>query len=241
MNCVPLILYCLTLPTGADIFWKLVDEDFNNDDWKVRFAAGKDREPRLPFTWVDLWWCGYFPVEKVTMIARLTTRDMIENNQQIMTSLAHAFCYLIGSLDDINSAVVQRTTLYLDTIKQKSVEVGITITSWPYAWLCIYQSFLFFSACAAAWNSNLIRSSVTAPWFSVNSTSCRSSWRNTTSSPGHSSSIALTPSALKLNWTWRVQLMCHPSKVTWNILPCLCPHFSILCKHSPLLVMRTPL
>ena len=58
------------------------------------------------------------------MIARLTHREMIENNQQIMTSLAHAFCYLIGSLDDINSAVVQRTTLYMDTIKDKALDVS---------------------------------------------------------------------------------------------------------------------
>ena len=63
------------------------------------------------------------------MIARLTSQDMIENNQQIMTSLAHAFCYLIGSLDDINSAVVQRTTLYLDTVKEASVHV-ITRVLW---------------------------------------------------------------------------------------------------------------
>ncbi|ELU08396.1 hypothetical protein CAPTEDRAFT_227700 [Capitella teleta] len=97
---VPLLLYCLTLPSGADIFWRLVEDDFNCDDWRIRFAA----------------------VEKVTMIARLTTSSMIEHNQQIRTSLAHAFCYLIGSLDDVNSSVVQRATLYLDTLKMDSVQ-----------------------------------------------------------------------------------------------------------------------
>lgn len=38
--CVPLILHCLTLPSGADIFWKIVNDDFTSDDWSVRFAAG---------------------------------------------------------------------------------------------------------------------------------------------------------------------------------------------------------
>ena len=39
--CVPLLLHCLTLPSGADVFWNLVENDFNDEDWKIRFAAGK--------------------------------------------------------------------------------------------------------------------------------------------------------------------------------------------------------
>ena len=38
---VPLLLHCLTLPSGPDVFWKLVEGDFNNEDWKARFAAGR--------------------------------------------------------------------------------------------------------------------------------------------------------------------------------------------------------
>ena len=38
--CVPLLIHCLTHPTGADVFWKLVEDDFNSDNWKVRFSAG---------------------------------------------------------------------------------------------------------------------------------------------------------------------------------------------------------
>ena len=41
IQCVPLLLHCLTLPTGADLLWKLVEDDFNNDDWRARFSAGK--------------------------------------------------------------------------------------------------------------------------------------------------------------------------------------------------------
>lgn len=39
-KCVPLLLHCLTLPTGADMLWKIVEENFSSDDWKERFAAG---------------------------------------------------------------------------------------------------------------------------------------------------------------------------------------------------------
>lgn len=40
-ECVPLLLHCITLPSGADIFWKLIDNDFGSEDWKERFAAGE--------------------------------------------------------------------------------------------------------------------------------------------------------------------------------------------------------
>ncbi len=36
---VPIILHSLTLPGGADTFWKMLDEDYNDEDWRVRFAA----------------------------------------------------------------------------------------------------------------------------------------------------------------------------------------------------------
>ena len=58
MLAVPLALTSITLPHGAgevlltvsllpkykecallDIFWRMLDEDFNHEDWKVRFAA----------------------------------------------------------------------------------------------------------------------------------------------------------------------------------------------------------
>ena len=68
-----------------------------------------------------------FAVEKVTVIARMLKVDSIQNNQQIKTSLAHAFCYLIGSLDDIHMVVVQRTAIYLETIKVASIKVGIFV------------------------------------------------------------------------------------------------------------------
>jgi len=38
---VPLLIRCLAQPTGANVFWELVENDFNNEDWKVRFSAGR--------------------------------------------------------------------------------------------------------------------------------------------------------------------------------------------------------
>lgn len=37
---VPLLLHCVTLPCGTDTFWRLVQEEFHNSDWRVRFVAG---------------------------------------------------------------------------------------------------------------------------------------------------------------------------------------------------------
>jgi len=74
--------------------------------------------------WYVVHMCGVVTVEKVTVVARLLSVESIENNQQIKTSLAHAFCYLIGSLQDINLYVVERATLYLETIKASSIKVS---------------------------------------------------------------------------------------------------------------------
>ena len=66
---------------------------------------------------------GLSLVEKVIVLARFLQPHAIRKNQVIMTSLSHAFCCLIGSLNDINSRVVQRATLYLQTIKEESIKV----------------------------------------------------------------------------------------------------------------------
>lgn len=38
--CVPLLLHCVTLPTGSDVFWSVIQEEFHSPDWRVRFVAG---------------------------------------------------------------------------------------------------------------------------------------------------------------------------------------------------------
>lgn len=37
---VPILLHCITLPVGADVFWKQIQEEFQSPDWRRRFTAG---------------------------------------------------------------------------------------------------------------------------------------------------------------------------------------------------------
>lgn len=62
-------------------------------------------------------------VEKATMLARCMESDNIMHNKTIKTAFAHIFCLLIGSLEDLNAAVSQRTIQYLETIKASSIQV----------------------------------------------------------------------------------------------------------------------
>lgn len=38
--CVPLLLHCITLPCGSDMFWHVVERDFHNENWRARYIAG---------------------------------------------------------------------------------------------------------------------------------------------------------------------------------------------------------
>lgn len=39
-HAVPILVHCITLPVGADTFWKQIEEDFQSTDWRHRFTAG---------------------------------------------------------------------------------------------------------------------------------------------------------------------------------------------------------
>ncbi len=54
MIAVPLLLQAVPLQYGSDMLWRILDEDFNAEDWRVRFAA----------------------VEKATLIFRLASVRM---------------------------------------------------------------------------------------------------------------------------------------------------------------------
>ncbi|BFZ12415.1 hypothetical protein BsWGS_15454 [Bradybaena similaris] len=99
--CIPLMLHCMTLPTGSHVLWCLVEQDFGHDDWRARYAA----------------------VEKVTVLARCLEPEAIRNNHVIQTSLTHAFCHLIGSIEDINAAVAQRAIMFLETIRPAALKL----------------------------------------------------------------------------------------------------------------------
>ncbi|XP_073986418.1 UNC-79 domain-containing protein isoform X3 [Rhodnius prolixus] len=98
--CVPILLHCITLPSGSDAFWRVLQDEFHSNDWRVRFVA----------------------VERVTVIARFMDSTPLRTNFILQGSLTNAFCYLISSLDDSNVQVAQRATLYLGTIHDTAIK-----------------------------------------------------------------------------------------------------------------------
>lgn len=98
---VPLLLHCITLPAGSDVFWRVIQEDFHSPDWRVRFIA----------------------VERVTVIARFMDSTPLRSMLPLQAALANAFCYLVSSIDDTNVYVAQRATLYLGTVHDSAIKV----------------------------------------------------------------------------------------------------------------------
>lgn len=97
---VPVLLHCITLPLGADSFWKIIQNAFHDPDWRVRFQA----------------------VERVTVIFRFMDSTPLRTEVNLQATLATAFCHLIASVDDINVQVAQRATLYLGTIHDTAIQ-----------------------------------------------------------------------------------------------------------------------
>uniref|UniRef100_F7BYA0 Unc-79 homolog, NALCN channel complex subunit n=1 Tax=Monodelphis domestica TaxID=13616 RepID=F7BYA0_MONDO len=93
---VPLLLHALSLPHGADIFWTIINGNFNSKDWKMRFEA----------------------VEKVAVLCRFLDIHSVTKNHLLKYSLAHAFCCFLTAVQDANLAVATRAGLLLDTIKK---------------------------------------------------------------------------------------------------------------------------
>ena len=100
---VPLILHAVTLPGGADALWKVLDEDFHSEDWRVRFAA----------------------VEKVTVILRFLDDKPVKKSAALRSVLSHAFCCLIACMDAITPHVSQRASVYLGTIHDAAIKTLI--------------------------------------------------------------------------------------------------------------------
>eukprot|EP00094_Tigriopus_californicus_P000131 TCALIF_00127-PA protein Name:"Similar to UNC79 Protein unc-79 homolog (Homo sapiens)" AED:0.02 eAED:0.04 QI:0/0/0/0.66/0.5/0.33/3/0/2591 len=99
--CVPLLLHATSLPGGADILWKSLDEDFNNEDWRTRFAA----------------------VEKISLILRFVEDKPIKKSHLLRSVLSHAFCCLIASTDDVNVHVSQKAILQLGTVHDTAIQL----------------------------------------------------------------------------------------------------------------------
>ncbi|OXB68019.1 hypothetical protein ASZ78_014704 [Callipepla squamata] len=97
---VPLVLHALSLPHGADIFWTIINSNFNSKDWKMRFEA----------------------VEKVAVLCRFLDIHSVTKNHLLKYSLAHAFCCFLTAVEDVNPAVATRAGLLLDTIKRPALQ-----------------------------------------------------------------------------------------------------------------------
>uniref|UniRef100_A0A452I997 Uncharacterized protein n=1 Tax=Gopherus agassizii TaxID=38772 RepID=A0A452I997_9SAUR len=97
---VPLLLHALSLPHGADIFWTIINSNFNSKDWKMRFEA----------------------VEKVAVLCRFLDIHSVTKNHLLKYSLAHAFCCFLTAVEDVNPAVATRAGLLLDTIKKPALQ-----------------------------------------------------------------------------------------------------------------------
>uniref|UniRef100_A0A8C3H9U7 Unc-79 homolog, NALCN channel complex subunit n=1 Tax=Chrysemys picta bellii TaxID=8478 RepID=A0A8C3H9U7_CHRPI len=97
---VPLLLHALSLPHGADIFWTIINSNFNSKDWKMRFEA----------------------VEKVAVLCRFLDIHSVTKNHLLKYSLAHAFCCFLTAMEDVNPAVATRAGLLLDTIKRPALQ-----------------------------------------------------------------------------------------------------------------------
>uniref|UniRef100_A0A673C987 Unc-79 homolog, NALCN channel complex subunit n=1 Tax=Sphaeramia orbicularis TaxID=375764 RepID=A0A673C987_9TELE len=97
---VPQLLHALSLSHGADIFWNLINTNFNSKDWKIRFEA----------------------VEKVAVLCRFLDIGAVTKNHLLKYSLAHAFCCFLASVEDVNPAVATRARLLLDTIKRPALQ-----------------------------------------------------------------------------------------------------------------------
>uniref|UniRef100_A0A096M2F6 Unc-79 homolog, NALCN channel complex subunit n=1 Tax=Poecilia formosa TaxID=48698 RepID=A0A096M2F6_POEFO len=97
---VPQLLHALSLSHGADIFWKLINTNFNSKDWKIRFEA----------------------VEKVAVLCRFLDISAVTKNHLLKYSLAHAFCCFLASVEDVNPSVATRARLLLDTIKRPALQ-----------------------------------------------------------------------------------------------------------------------
>ena len=114
-TCVSLLLHCLTLPGGSDVFWKIMENDFHSREWKTRFSA----------------------VERIVLVCQFLDDPTVKQSSILQSILSNAFCFLISSMDDINTAVANRATILLESLHDGSLK----ILCW-----CLEQQFDSFIA-----------------------------------------------------------------------------------------------
>lgn len=114
-TCVSLLLHCLTLPGGSDVFWKIMESDFHSREWKTRFSA----------------------VERMMLMCQFLDDPTVKQSSILQSILSNSFCFLISSMDDINTAVANRATILLESLHDGSLK----LLCW-----CLEQQFDSFIA-----------------------------------------------------------------------------------------------
>ncbi|KAB1277802.1 Protein unc-79-like protein [Camelus dromedarius] len=116
---VPLLLHALSLPHGADIFWTIINGNFNSKDWKMRFEA----------------------VEKVAVICRFLDIHSVTKNHLLKYSLAHAFCCFLTAVEDglclcldfqFDTVVKDRPTILSKLLLLHFLKQDIPALSWEF-------------------------------------------------------------------------------------------------------------
>jgi hypothetical protein len=100
-TCASLLLHCLTLPGGSDVFWKIMESDFHSRDWKTRFSS----------------------VERMMLVCQFLDDPTVKQSSILQSILTNAFCFLISSMDDINTAVANRATILLESLHDGSLKL----------------------------------------------------------------------------------------------------------------------
>ncbi|CAG9530097.1 unnamed protein product [Cercopithifilaria johnstoni] len=98
---IPLIMHCLTLPSGEEMFWKVVNSQFIDQRWEERFSA----------------------VERTSVLLQLANASTISSNKIIQTSLSCCITHLIASVDDPNVAVAQHALLFIQHMPSASLKL----------------------------------------------------------------------------------------------------------------------
>lgn len=98
---VSLLLHCLTLTGGSDVFWKIMDAEFHSREWKIRFSA----------------------VERAILVCQFMDNATVKQSSVLQSILSNTFCFLIASMDDIHAAVANRTTILLESIHDGALKL----------------------------------------------------------------------------------------------------------------------
>ena len=81
---MPVLLHAITLPCGADVFWQIVGNEFQSDDWKVRFTAGQQT--------VRTGWKRHDTVNSYTYCIDISVFEHLFGEVRARSNVTSSFC-----------------------------------------------------------------------------------------------------------------------------------------------------